>query len=76
MRYLIFTLIKIYQSTLSPDHGIGRIFFPRGCCRFYPTCSEYALEAVKKYGSYGLWLAARRLFRCHPWSIGGVDEVV
>jgi putative membrane protein insertion efficiency factor len=46
------------------------------CCRFHPTCSVYAAEAVDKLGpARGLWLALRRLARCHPWNEGGVDPV-
>lgn len=45
-------------------------------CRFYPSCSQYALEAIDKHGcAKGSWLALRRLLRCHPWHAGGVDPV-
>ena len=45
-------------------------------CRFVPTCSEYALQAIKKYGPFrGVYLAARRIFRCHPWGGSGFDPV-
>ena len=45
-------------------------------CRFYPSCSQYALEAIDKHGSAkGSWLALRRILRCHPWHAGGVDPV-
>jgi putative membrane protein insertion efficiency factor len=60
--------IAVYQATLSPLLG------PR--CRYYPSCSQYAKEAVLKYGALrGSWLAAGRLARCHPWHPGGVDLV-
>jgi putative membrane protein insertion efficiency factor len=60
--------IGLYQATLSPLLG------PR--CRYYPSCSQYAKEAVLKYGALrGSWLAAGRLARCHPWHPGGVDLV-
>lgn len=46
------------------------------CCRFHPSCSQYAIEAVQRFGiRRGLWLAVRRLLRCHPWNAGGVDPV-
>jgi putative membrane protein insertion efficiency factor len=61
-------LIRAYQLTLSPLLG------PR--CRFYPSCSQYALEAVRAHGAlHGCWLALRRLSRCHPWHAGGYDPV-
>ncbi|MFA5689862.1 MAG: membrane protein insertion efficiency factor YidD [Kiritimatiellales bacterium] len=60
--------IRIYQWT------IGKI--KRPCCRFYPTCSDYAIEAIRKHGILsGLWLSVRRIGRCHPWNPGGVDFV-
>ena len=76
-RSFVTTGIRFYQKLLSPDHSVlGRIFFLNGCCRFYPSCSVYAREAVERYGVwYGLWLATRRLLRCHPWSRGGADPV-
>jgi putative membrane protein insertion efficiency factor len=59
-------LIRCYQTCISPMLG------PR--CRFYPTCSEYSVEALKKYGlGKGVWLTLRRLGRCHPFHPGGVD---
>lgn len=61
-------LIRIYQLTLSPLLG------PR--CRFYPSCSNYALRALQVHGLFkGSWLTLRRLARCHPWHEGGVDHV-
>ena len=61
-------LILAYRYALSPLLG------PR--CRFYPSCSAYALEAVDRHGALrGLWLAVRRLGRCHPWHPGGYDPV-
>jgi len=59
--------IAAYRALVSPWLG------PR--CRFYPTCSCYAHEAVQRYGWRGLGLAARRVLRCHPWNAGGVDPV-
>jgi len=61
-------LVRAYQLLLSP-------FLPPSC-RFYPTCSHYALEALQKHGAFrGFWLALRRISRCHPWHPGGHDPV-
>jgi len=61
-------LIRVYQLLISP------LLLPR--CRYSPTCSQYAYEAVSKYGPFkGGYLAVRRLLRCHPWSPGGYDPV-
>lgn len=61
-------LVRGYQLVLSP------LFGPR--CRFYPSCSAYAIEAISTHGAVkGSWLAGRRLLRCHPWNPGGVDHV-
>lgn len=62
-------LIKFYQVCISPLKG-------GPTCRFTPTCSQYALEAFKKYGPFkGGWLALRRILRCHPWGGSGYDPV-
>ncbi|HMU44903.1 MAG TPA: membrane protein insertion efficiency factor YidD [Chitinophagaceae bacterium] len=61
-------LIKIYQLVISPWIG------PK--CRYTPTCSHYASEALKKHGVFrGLWLAIKRISRCHPWGGSGYDPV-
>ena len=68
MRQLIRVLIRAYQLAISPLLGAR--------CRFYPSCSQYALEAVESHGSLrGGWLAIRRLARCHPFHPGGYDPV-
>ncbi|MGB8694188.1 MAG: membrane protein insertion efficiency factor YidD [Steroidobacteraceae bacterium] len=68
MRKIIQLLIRAYQRVLSPLLG------PR--CRFYPSCSQYALEALEIHGLLsGSWLALRRLGRCHPLHPGGIDPV-
>lgn len=60
--------IRFYQLSISP-------LFPPSC-RFTPTCSQYAIEAIRRYGPFkGLWLALRRLSRCHPWGGSGYDPV-
>jgi len=68
--------IRFYQRTFSPDHGLAKVFFPWGCCKFHPTCSEYAYGAIQEHGLIKGWLLAGwRLLRCHPWSDGGHDPV-
>ncbi len=65
--FLIF-LIRVYQRLLSPVLGTQ--------CRFHPTCSRYAVEALQRHGAArGSWLAVRRLARCHPLNPGGIDPV-
>lgn len=66
--YLATLLIKVYRFAISP-------ILPSSC-RFYPSCSEYAIEALGKYGLLkGSWLALKRIARCHPLSAGGHDPV-
>jgi putative membrane protein insertion efficiency factor len=68
MRYVLKFLIRGYQLAISPLLG------PR--CRFYPSCSHYALEAIEIHGAVrGTWLALKRIGRCHPWNEGGFDPV-
>ena len=68
-------LIKIYQKTISPDHGLLKILFKRGYCKYYPSCSEYGYESIKKKGLFiGLPKTFWRILRCNPWSDGGVDK--
>jgi len=75
-RYFVLKLIKIYQNTLSFDHGLMRYLYPHGYCRFKPTCSEYAYAAVEKYGIIkGGLMAVWRVLRCTPFSKGGWDPV-
>jgi len=68
MRKTFALFIKIYQTLISPLLG------PR--CKYYPSCSRYAVDAVTEYGVKGLAMAAWRLIRCNPWSHGGVDYVL
>ncbi len=68
MKYLLIALLKLYRLLISPLYG--------NVCRYYPSCSAYALRAVEVHGAVrGSWLAARRLLRCHPWAPGGYDPV-
>jgi putative membrane protein insertion efficiency factor len=68
MKWLLTALIRSYQYAISPFLGRS--------CRYHPSCSEYAVEAVEKYGALrGGWLALRRIGRCHPWHPGGYDPV-
>ena len=66
--WLLVAPVRAYQLVVSPLLG------PR--CRFYPSCSAYAVDALRAHGPVrGLWLAGRRLLRCHPWNPGGPDPV-
>ena len=68
MKRALLKAIRFYQTAVSP------LFPPR--CRFIPTCSQYALEAVEKYGAWkGGWLAFKRILRCNPFHKGGYDPV-
>lgn len=71
---LLLGLVWIYQHTLSP--AIPAVFGPACACRFHPTCSHYAAEAVRTHGALrGVWLAALRLLKCTPLHPGGLDPV-
>ncbi|MGH8774530.1 MAG: membrane protein insertion efficiency factor YidD [Jiangellaceae bacterium] len=68
MRRVLVVILKAYRLVVSPVYGQR--------CRYYPSCSAYALGAVETHGALrGSWLALRRLGRCHPWTPGGVDLV-
>jgi uncharacterized protein len=76
MKKILLFLIKIYQKTLSLDHGPLSYIYSERLCRFHPSCSQYTYEAVEKYGSLkGLFLGFKRIIRCHPWNDGGYDPV-
>lgn len=69
IKWLLISLVKIYQQLLSP-------LLPGGC-RYQPTCSQYAIEAIGMHGiRRGLWLGAKRISRCHPWGGSGYDPVL
>ncbi|MDF1782377.1 MAG: membrane protein insertion efficiency factor YidD [Alcanivoracaceae bacterium] len=68
MKTLLLAIIRAYQFLLSPWVG--------NQCRFYPTCSEYAKQAIELHGGIkGGWMAGKRICRCHPWHPGGFDPV-
>lgn len=68
LEWVLLVPIFFYRKSISP-------MFPP-CCRFTPTCSQYAVEAIKKHGPfYGLYLAIRRIIRCNPWGGSGYDPV-
>ncbi len=68
MRRVVVLLLRGYRAVVSPVYG--------EVCRYYPSCSAYALEAVERHGAArGTWLTVRRIGRCHPWAEGGVDHV-
>jgi len=68
MKRLALVLIRVYQATLSPLLG--------NHCRFHPTCSDYAFQAISKHGlARGIFLGLRRILRCHPFHEGGFDPV-
>jgi hypothetical protein len=68
MRWLMLKLIRFYQLAISP-------WLPPTCI-YEPSCSQYGLQAIQKYGAFkGGWLTVRRILRCHPWARGGYDPV-
>jgi putative membrane protein insertion efficiency factor len=68
MRTVLLALLRAYQYAIRPMLGAN--------CRFYPSCSDYAREAIERHGAgKGSWLSARRLARCHPYHPGGHDPV-
>lgn len=67
MREIAIFLIRLYRLAFGPF--VGQV------CRFAPTCSEYAIQAFLKHGSWkGFWMTLKRLCKCHPWHPGGIDE--
>lgn len=67
-RVVLLALVRFYQLVISP--------WTPPSCRFYPSCSQYAVVALQRHGAVrGGWLAVRRLGRCHPWTAGGIDDV-
>jgi len=67
-RNLCVAILTAYRAVISPLYG--------DVCRYYPSCSHYALQAIQHHGVVrGIWLGSRRLARCHPWAEGGIDDV-
>ena len=76
LRRIAIKTIRVYQKTISPDHGFLKKLYPEGFCRYYPTCSEYTAQAIEDEGviigsALGFW----RICRCNPFSRGGYDPV-
>jgi len=72
---IIIKIIQIYQHTISPDHSHGGKAMPFVGCKFYPSCSEYGIQTLKKRGFLlGFPRVVWRILRCHPWAKGGVDR--
>jgi hypothetical protein len=68
LKRVLIILLKFYQNVISP--------LKKPTCRFYPTCSHYAVQAVEKYGAWkGSWMAVKRVLKCHPFHPGGFDPV-
>ena len=68
MKHVLLALIRAYPYLVSPWVG--------GSCRYWPTCSEYAMQALREHGAFrGTWLTVKRIARCHPWGGSGYDPV-
>jgi len=78
VKKIIIFVIKIYQKILSPDTGLpNKTGFVRSTCQFFPTCSNYTIQAIEKYGAFlGLYKGFRRIIRCHPWQKTHIDPLV
>ncbi len=73
-QHILVFCVRIYRWVLSPAKAV--LFGPLGRCRYTPTCSAYALEAIRRHGAVaGSWLAVKRIGRCHPWGGCGEDPV-
>jgi putative membrane protein insertion efficiency factor len=76
LKKILIGVIKIYQKTLSFDHSPLKVFYPHGFCRFNPTCSQYSIEAINKYGPIkGSIKAIWRILKCNPFNKGGNDPL-
>lgn len=67
-RNVLVAVLRVYRAVVSPLYG--------DVCRYYPSCSSYAMQSIQHYGVIrGIWMGSRRLARCHPWAEGGIDDV-
>lgn len=67
-RNVLVAVLRVYRAVISPLYG--------DVCRYYPSCSSYAMQSIQHYGAIrGIWMGSRRLARCHPWAEGGIDDV-
>ena len=67
-RNICVVILRVYRAVISPLYG--------DVCRYYPSCSSYALQAIQHHGVIrGIWLGSLRIARCHPWAAGGVDDI-
>ncbi|WP_404312272.1 membrane protein insertion efficiency factor YidD [Agrococcus terreus] len=67
-RNICVAILVAYRAVISPLYG--------DVCRYYPSCSSYALQAIQQHGVIrGIWMGSRRILRCHPWAPGGVDDI-
>lgn len=74
IQHILILVVRVYRWTLSPAKTL--LFGPLAGCRYTPSCSEYALQALRRHGALiGSWLAVKRIARCHPWSECGHDPV-
>jgi len=73
----IVVAIRAYQATISPDHGMLKIFFTTYRCRFFPSCSDYAIDSIRQYGLLrGAMVSLRRITKCTPFNDGGYDPAL
>jgi putative membrane protein insertion efficiency factor len=74
VQHILVILVRLYQWTISPLKTV--VFGPLGRCRYEPSCSAYAIDAIRAHGALrGGWLAVKRIGRCHPWGGCGLDPV-
>lgn len=67
-RNICVVILRVYRAIISPLYG--------DVCRYYPSCSHYALQAIQQHGVFrGVWLGSKRIAHCHPWAEGGIDDI-